>query len=104
MSDKPDEKPQEPSYQNYLSALMEFLAARPNSNVLVIVESPRGFETYSTMSSPVWNKGAAGAAESQFDEILRMMLRASSPEKERLQKEEQDRMDESLKRDKERTN
>lgn len=99
-----DANPTEPTYQSFVSAAMEFLASRPNANVLILVESSKGMETFRSVISPIWNLGALQAAQMQFTNILMQMTQQAAQQKEQIEAEEQDRIEQSQKRDKEKAN
>lgn len=97
-------RPEEPTYQSFISAAMEFLVARPNANVLILVESSKGMETFRSVMSPIWNLGALHAAQMQFANILAQMTQQAVVQKEQIEAEEQERIQQSGKRDKEKAN
>lgn len=49
---------EQPGYGDFLIALGQFLAERPDARILCIVESNRGFETMRNENSPAWCIGA----------------------------------------------
>jgi hypothetical protein len=104
LSDDPKDRVAPSSYTQFVSAAMEFLVARPNANVLIIVESATGLETFRSVSSPVWNLGALNAAQVQFSGILAAMSQQVREKAEAIENDEQDRIERSLKRDKEKAN
>lgn len=103
MNDKPAENPEAPTYQNFLSAAMEFLAARPGASVIMVVESEKGFETF-TNRSPIWSYGATKAGALQIKGMMLTALQSNDPRKEQFEREEHERMMASVKRDKEKAN
>lgn len=78
--------------------------ARPNANVLILVESSKGMETFRSVMSPIWNLGALHAAQMQFANILAQMTQQAVVQKEQIEAEEQERIQQSGKRDKEKAN
>lgn len=74
------------AYSDFISAAMQFLVARPDSQVLIIVEGPKGFETYRTGSGMAWPLGALAMAGMVF---ARMLQENRNPEIERKTNEEE---------------
>ena len=101
MSD--EEQNRQPSYQGFLSAAFEFLTARPNARVLIVVESSKGFETFRS-DSPIWGLGAALAASKQMDGLISAAAVSTAAEQERIANEEADRITASVERDKGKAN
>ena len=75
---------------DFISAAMKFLADRPQSNVMLIVESPGGLEVLDTVSSYIWKFGLLAATEKLLDERYRghiAQLAEASAEREKASME-----------------
>lgn len=53
----------ESSYDDFVTAALQFLADRPGSQVLIICEGAKGFETYRTGNGLAWVFGALKVAK-----------------------------------------
>lgn len=50
-------------YSDFIAAAMQFLADRPDSAVMIVVDGPKGFETLRSVPSFAWALGAIRMAD-----------------------------------------
>ena len=88
---------EQPGYGDFLIALGQFLAERPEARILCIVESNRGFETMRN-DSPVW---CIGALQMTGRVIERVIESSRDPEAElRRQHEEESKIQTNMRANK----
>lgn len=104
MSDDSKDKVMPATYTQFVSAAMEFLAAKKNANVLILVESDFGFQMFRNVPSPIWGAGIAHAAQEEFDIIMRELRSRNVAVAQAIDETEEERIEQSMKRDKEKEN
>lgn len=93
---------QNQAHSDFITATMQFLAERPGSQILIIVEGPRGFETFRNTPSFPWLIGCLSCAK----KVLKDAMKAErNPEEiERRNREEQEKIQRGIEATKGKTN
>jgi hypothetical protein len=91
--EKPVEQTPEKTFAGFVAAAMDFLNAQgPQAAVVIVVEGPRGFQTFRNQQSLPWLLGACTCAMEMFKDLARQAQAANQGTVDQVAKEEEDRM------------
>lgn len=84
---------------NFISVALEWLSSRQNARIMIIADSPSGFELLRNDFSIPWCLGACDAAKDAYIQEGRRRTEAGAQEINRRMQEEADRINDSIARD-----